>query len=77
MNYFYLSGLGRLLLSRLDKQLLSDQSDSSVSHDASVVAEMSHVMRKPAFCMRVNSKFVFLYIDGTMPLLSKSEVSSL
>ena len=51
---------------------------------------MSHVVRKPAFCICENKdadqlrgnreadqRLCFLYIDSTIPLLSKSEISSL
>ena len=52
--------------------------------------ELSHVMRKPAFCICENKgadqlcnncaadqRLCFHYIDSTNPLLSKSEISSL
>ena len=51
---------------------------------------MSRVMRKPAFCIRENKdadqlhgnreadqRLCFHYIDSTIPLLSKSEISIL
>ena len=51
---------------------------------------MSHVMRKPTFCICENKdahqfrgngeadqRLCFRYIDSTIPLLSKSEISSL
>ena len=54
------------------------------------INEMSHVMRKPAFCICENKdadqlrgnreadlRLCFRYIDSTIPLLSKSEISSL
>ena len=49
--------------------------------------QMSHVMRKPAFCICENKDadqlrgydqcLCFRYIDSTIPLLSKYEISSL
>ena len=54
------------------------------------VSEMSLVMRKPAFCICENKdadqlrsncaadqRLCFCYIDTTIPLLSKSEISSI
>ena len=51
---------------------------------------LSHIVRKPAFCICVNKDadhlrgdreadqhLCFRYIDSTIPLLSKSEISSL
>ena len=53
-------------------------------------ADMSCVMRKPTFCIcenkdadqlrgnrEANQRLCFRYIDSTIPLLSKSEISSL
>ena len=41
---------------------------------------MRHVMRKPTFCICENKdadqRFCFRFIDSTIPLLSKCEISS-
>ena len=55
-----------------------------------VISKMSHVMRKPAFCICENKatdqlcgyrtadqRLCFRYTDSTIPLLPKSEISSL
>ena len=52
--------------------------------------DLSHVMRKPTFCIcenkdadqlhsnrKADQRLCFRYIDSTIPLLSKSEISSL
>ena len=54
------------------------------------IIQMSHVMRKPTFCICKNKdadqlrgsreadqRLCFCYLDSTIPLLSKSEISSL
>ena len=66
--------------------------DSCTSHGESnlSVEQMSHVMRQPAFCKCENKgadqlhgnctadqHLCFFYIDSTITLLSKSEISSL
>ena len=42
---------------------------------------LSHIVRKPAFCICENKdadqRLCFRYTDSTIPLLSKSEISSL
>ena len=77
-----------LFSSTADQHLcFSHMQKSRFSHD---VANMSLVMRKPAFCICENKdadqlrgnrepdqRLCFRYTDSTIPLLPKSEISSL
>ena len=64
--------------------------DFSFEHNQMLFFYMSRIMRKPAFCIFENKdadqlrgdreadqRLCFRYIDSTIPLLSKSEISNL
>ena len=72
----------------LQSVLISDRSEVKSDYDTNY--HMSRVMRKPKFCICENKdtdqlrgnreadqRLCFRYIDSTIPLLSKSEISSL
>ena len=57
-----------------------------LSNDFNKLGQMSRVVRKPAFCICENNgaeqnladqRLCFRYTDSTIPLLPKSEISSL
>ena len=76
-------------LSRTRKAELAS-GDSNAPAMSGLLDKMSRVMRKPTFCICENKdadqlrgnreadqRLCFRYIDSTIPLLSKSEISSL
>ena len=87
----YTRGLGIFSVKAIRLLLLSfELLHNKVSMLGHPLCYMSLVMRKPAFCIRENKdadqlcgnrkadqRLCFRYIDSTIPLLSKSEISSL
>ena len=76
--------------SRLPQYVRTNDIGTATKLNNEIVYYKSHVMRKPAFCICENKdadqlrgnreadqRLCFLYIDSTIPLLSKPEISSL
>ena len=70
--------------------MLTSLTTYSTNFTSDLISEMSHSMRKPTFCICENKdadqlrgnreadqRLCFRYIDSTIPILSKSEISSL